>query len=385
MIEKYNRNAFNRVGSDLKMAGVPWIIPGWLAAGEVHILAGAAKTGKSQLAISLAALLSSGKPWYEGGDPLPVSRIGYYSTEEDTNKVLLPRFIAAGGDTDNIHLGTTDLDGATHLDEIRGALLDSQFENRPPLKLIVVDGVASAVSNINDASEVRTYLYQVKAFAKLVGAAVMLITHTAKGGEAKYTKAQDFVIGTQAWVAVPRMVWVMVRDIEKDNKAALLVRTGNLPHPMDGGLRVYGSDFVNLGKDEQGLEITTSKISSVEVLTGEPNKLFAKALGVKAKEEKEDPDEQEATLKMMLMAVITREVTNKNPPYVIQKLLMDEMDASASKVRSALASLEREGRIFHQNGINGTPPNQKWWALDGTKAVLGGGLDKAEAKWAVGE
>jgi len=46
--------------SNLKPEPIRWLWPGWLAQGKLHVLAGSPGTGKTTLAIALAASLTSG-------------------------------------------------------------------------------------------------------------------------------------------------------------------------------------------------------------------------------------------------------------------------------------------------------------------------------------
>ena len=373
---KIAQDAFNRTADSINMAGVPWIIPGWLARDEVHILAGAAKTGKSQLAITLAALITNGGKWYDTDEAIDAGRVAYYSTEEDTKKVLLPRFNAAGGDVSRIHFGTGVLDAAASLDDLYKSLMHSGFNE--PLRLIVIDGVTSAIANINDNSEVRKYLTTVKQLAERTSSAIMLITHTAKGAESKYTKAQDFILGAQAWVAVPRMAWVMVRDKQVDKKAALLVRMGNLPCPMNGAVRLYGGEFESLGEDEQGLEIKASKITKHEMLEGDPDDLFMAAISA----DKDTVPDGNGMVEDDILAFIA-EHGAETGGYVRNKDIRDKGFLSGKGTTALLNKMCAEGKIRFQHGINDSAPKTKWWGLADAPMPLGNGLDTAD--WGDGD
>ena len=361
-------NAYNNTADRVEMLGVPWIIPGWLAAGEVHMLAGASKTGKSQLAVTLCAQLTSGQPWYDG-TKMPVSRCAMYSNEEDVRMVLKPRFAAAGGEPKNMHFSVTVLDAAKDLDNVAKALSDPQFGDRPPVRLILLDGVASAVDNINDNTEVRKYLYGVKEIAERTKAAIMLITHTAKGAEGRYTKPQDFVLGAQAWVAVPRMTWVAVRDKTEDNRCALLVRTGNLPAKMDGGVRLYGGDLVKIGTDKYGLPIMASKITDHTFMEGNPDDLFLAAIGNQTV--KSDDDSEEDSLQSALLLTISTEGEKAGHGWVKHSDILKGQHGPERKVVAALNKLKKSKYIVSQQGVDGSHGATKWWGMRDAHIDLG--------------
>lgn len=369
-------DGFNRIGDTIPPMGVPWIIPGWLAAEETHILAGAAKTGKSQLAVTLAARITTGGQWFDGFE-CPKGRVAYYSTEEDVQKVILPRFLVAGGDPKLIHFGVAELDAAKKLDDVYRSLTEQQFDDMAPLRLVVIDGAATAVNNVNDNSEVRDFLTQhAKPFASRTRAGLLLISHTAKGAEGKYVKAQDFVLGAQAWVAVPRMSWVMVRDKTKEKKAAVLVRFGNLPHPMDGAVRIYGSEFVKHSIDKRGLEVVASKITKTEMLTGDPDDLFMAAAGIEKPKAAADSAEEES-LSNKLVELIKR-VGAKTNGYVKQSEILFAGLGTDRKVKDALAKMQKAGTVRYQFGLADSTAHTKWWGLATAPVPLGHGLDTAD-------
>ena len=371
-------DGWNRTADTIDTMGVPWIIPGWLAAEEIHVLAGAAKTGKSLLAVELAAIITTGRKWFDGTE-VESGRVAFYSSEEDVRKILLPRFKAAEGNDDLFHLGAVSdlpLDAAKRLDEIRGSLTGSQYDNAPPLRLVVIDGVASAVSNVNDNTEVREYLYTVKMFAAYTGAAVLLITHTAKGSESKYSKAQDYVLGAQAWVAVPRMTWVMARDKTVAKKAAMLVRLGNLPWDMSGAVRVHGSEFIELEPDAHGRKVMASKITQTEVLTGDSDELFIKAVGANEQKTIVVSNVVEDAISNSIVDAVKKHGKD-NGGWVRRSDLLNLNLASERKVTDTIEALCKAGKLRSQNGINGSPGATKWLCLPETPPKLGNGLDTA--------
>src|SRR5262249_22561945 len=85
-------------GALIKPVKVEWLWPGWLALGKFHTLGGPKGTGKSTLAYTFAAVVSIGGKWPDGrqgqlGDVL------VWSGEDDAADTIVPRFMAAGGDS----------------------------------------------------------------------------------------------------------------------------------------------------------------------------------------------------------------------------------------------------------------------------------------------
>ena len=68
--------------STIQPEPVSWLWDGWLAAGKLHILAGAPGTGKTSLALALGAALTTGGRWPDGSRA-PVGDVLVWSGEDD--------------------------------------------------------------------------------------------------------------------------------------------------------------------------------------------------------------------------------------------------------------------------------------------------------------
>lgn len=58
-----HRTVVTRCGADITAVAIKWLWPGWVPAGKLTILAGSAGTGKTTLALALAATLTAGGNW----------------------------------------------------------------------------------------------------------------------------------------------------------------------------------------------------------------------------------------------------------------------------------------------------------------------------------
>src|SRR5215469_399922 len=88
-------------GSDVVPESVDWLWNGWLAAGKLHIIAGAPGSGKTTLAASFAATLTRGSSWPDG-TRADKGSVVFWSDEDDNADTLNPRFRAAGADMDRV-------------------------------------------------------------------------------------------------------------------------------------------------------------------------------------------------------------------------------------------------------------------------------------------
>lgn len=224
-------------GDSLTPEPVQWLWPGWLALGKLAILAGAPGTGKTTIALQLAATVTTGDRWPDG-TRCPMGDVLIWSGEDDPADTLLPRLMAAGAERErvyfvgNVHEAgeVRPFDPATDMSEL---LLAAQAI--PDLKYILIDPVVSAVAgDSHKNTEVRRALQPLVDFAGAAGAALVGITHFSKGG-AGLDPAQR-VTGSIAFTAVARVVLVAAKG--KDDEGTdrrIFARSKSNLGPDDGG------------------------------------------------------------------------------------------------------------------------------------------------------
>ena len=88
-------------GASIKPEAVRWLWEGYLARGKLHVLAGAPGTGKTMIALALAATVSTGGRWPDGTHCEP-GNVLIWSAEDDIADTLVPRLIAMGADMHKI-------------------------------------------------------------------------------------------------------------------------------------------------------------------------------------------------------------------------------------------------------------------------------------------
>ncbi|MCA3105801.1 MAG: AAA family ATPase [Rhodocyclaceae bacterium] len=218
---------------------VRWLWNGWLALGKLHILAGAPGTGKSSIALSLAAALSRGDAWPDG----PQSEIGdtlIWSGEDDAGDTLGPRLAACGADRSRVYfVGDTFLkDGSRPFNAGQDmAALRAAAASLPNLRLLILDPIVSAVGSADSHrnAEVRAALAPISEMASALGIAVLGITHFTKGTGGR--DPVERVTGSLAFGAVSRVVMATGRVQREDGtEDRYLVRAKSNLGPDDGGI-----------------------------------------------------------------------------------------------------------------------------------------------------
>ena len=84
-------------GAKIEPKPVAWLWRHHLQRGSLNLLAGKSTAGKSTIALSFCATITSGGQWPDGEACEPGTAL-FWSGEDDAETTLLPRFIAAGGE-----------------------------------------------------------------------------------------------------------------------------------------------------------------------------------------------------------------------------------------------------------------------------------------------
>ena len=226
-------------GTDLKPEPVRWLWRDWLALGKLHILAGAPGQGKTTLALSMGATVTTGGHWPDG-TRCERGNILVWSGEDDHADTLLPRLLAAGADRARCYFveGTRNEDGTLEPFDPAHDLprLQEAVQKIGGVRLLIVDPIVSAVvGDSHKNTEVRRALQPVVDLASACGFAVLGITHFSKGGQGG-DPAQR-VVGSVAFTAVARVVLVAAKVKAEDDAEdrRILARSKSNIGPDDGG------------------------------------------------------------------------------------------------------------------------------------------------------
>lgn len=211
-----------------------WIWPEWLSVGDLHILAGAPGTGKTTLALNIAATISRGASWPDGSVCKP-GHVLIWSTEDHHRKTLLPCLLAHHHDRDRVHFINLEIESDNpqekpqFFDPARDLVkIEQEALALGEVRLIIIDPIVDAVdADSHKNAEVRRALWSVMGLARHLNAAVLGISHFSKGlsGHAGY-KPLEWVTGSMAFGAFARSVWLTVEETDFEGKVIdrLLIR-----------------------------------------------------------------------------------------------------------------------------------------------------------------
>jgi len=206
---------------------VEWLWPGRIPSSMFTLLVGKQGSGKTFIALDIAAHLSKGTTWPDGDSAAPVGRTILLAAEDLANEVIAPRLMAMGADMGKI----TSLDAVRVQDEngkTRIELFDAQrrlvsldvlirglnaSRTLPPVRLIVLDPVTAYMGDADQNSniEVRMALSGLILLAAKHKVAVLGLNHLNKCNEGDEVER---VLGSTAFTALARSVLMV-----KTNKA----------------------------------------------------------------------------------------------------------------------------------------------------------------------
>jgi putative DNA primase/helicase len=230
--------------SDIQPEAITWLWPGFLAQGKMHVLAGAPGTGKTTIALRLAAIVSAGGRWPDGSY-CPAGNVVMWSAEDDVKDTLVPRLLAAGADMNRVHFvsDVRDGGGARSFDPARDfPALQAAIKQAGGSSLLIVDPIVSAVAGDgHKANDVRRGLQPLVELAMAERCALLGITHFSKGTSGR--DPLERVTGSQAFGALARVVFVAATEQKGDEQDS------NSP-PRRYFLRCKS----NIGRDSGGFE-----------------------------------------------------------------------------------------------------------------------------------
>jgi len=297
--------------ADTEIERIEWQWEGYLPKGKLALVAGAGETGKTSVALSMAATTSNGGVWPDGTQCEKPGSVLIFSTEDDAPTTIFPRLIAMGANPTNIAViayNTSDNKTKRRFDPaVDMPVLERHALARGNVSLIIIDPITSAVTgDMNKTNEVRRGLQSVVETAAKVGCAVIGITHFTKNSEGR--NPADRVIGSQAFAAYARMVLVAARD-EQSPKRVLTRAKSNIS--LTGGGFSYSLREVTLPE---------KNIRTLAVVWGE--QLVGSAREILATVEHKDEEPESSHTQTDEAQAFLKEALKDGPRY--QKHLVDE-------------------------------------------------------------
>jgi putative DNA primase/helicase len=201
------------MGADITPQSITWLWRDWLAHGKLHLLAGRPGSLKTTAAIGFAATITIGGQWPDGSKAAQ-AKVIIWSGEDAINDTLLPRFLAAGGDPNEIaFISGVEDNGKSHAFDPSRDIADIAdiCADLGSVNLIIIDPIVVVTKgDSHKNAEARRDLQPLVDLAEQTQAAIIGIHHLTKRTEG--TDPVDRVSGSLAFGAAPRGVMFSAID-----------------------------------------------------------------------------------------------------------------------------------------------------------------------------
>lgn len=226
--------------SEIEPVPIDWLVMGSIPLGAMAVIGGQPGLGKSQIGIKLAAAVTSGVGLPDGSTFDNLGSVIILANEDDAARTIRPRLDSAGANPDKVHIVqglVREGKGDPDLFQLDTDIKDLREEaiRIGDVRLIIIDPPAAYLGSKVDSykdSDVRKVLTPLGTLAQDTGALVLLIVHLNKRTDGN---PQQRIGGSTAWIAAPRVAFMVVEDTK--SKARFMLPVKN-----------------NLGDDKTGFE-----------------------------------------------------------------------------------------------------------------------------------
>jgi RecA-family ATPase len=202
--------------ADIEPEPVEWLIEGAIPLGMMVVIGGQPGMGKSQIALKLAAAVTTGTGLPDGSSVDRLGSVIVLANEDDAARTIRPRLDAAGADIAKVHLVEGVAREGEQVDHFQldtdVAALRAKTEEIGDVKLIIIDPPSAYLGPKVDAykeSDVRRILAPLGQLANDTGALVLLVVHLNKRTDGG---AQQRFGGSTAWIAAPRAAFLVAEE-----------------------------------------------------------------------------------------------------------------------------------------------------------------------------
>lgn len=232
-----------------------WLIKNVLPKADLIVLFGASGSGKSFVAIDMAAAIAQGLPWR--GNRSAKGRVLLIAAEGGGG---VAKRLAAYGQHNNIDLDTLDIGvinaapNFLELDDI--SELVQSIVAVGGVDMVIVDTFAQVTpgANENAGEDMGKALAHAKSITAATGAVVMMVHHAGK----------DASKGARGWSGIRAAADAEI-EVSRTESGERAVRISKQKDADDGGAWGFKLDVVTLGLDGDGDEITSCVVAEADL------------------------------------------------------------------------------------------------------------------------
>ncbi len=207
---------------------IDWIWPGRLARGKKTLLAGDPGEGKSTVTIDIAARITKGAIWPDGGRA-PEGQVLILCAEDGIADTVRPRIDKHGGDASKVYVleGVRDAGGVRHLNlALDLAALEQAIVQVQP-QLVIIDPITAYLGKTDSYkdAEVRGMLAPILTLLGKYRAALLTVAHLSKDQQKAALHRPG---GSIAFVAAARLVFAVATDPNDESRRILCPLKANI-------------------------------------------------------------------------------------------------------------------------------------------------------------
>jgi len=265
---KRGRYPMYRKMSDIKPQPINWLWKDYIAKGTFTLITGEPELGKSQITLSMAAIVTTGGKWPVNGEKCEEGNVIILSDEDNLEKTIHPRLEANGANLDKIinfdGIGEGDSNSDCQLFKLKTDLreLETMINDIKGISMIVIDPLSAYLSGVDSYknTDVRSILAPLSKLAEKYDLAIVCVEHPPKSSNGK---AINQVGGSKAFIAAARSAYLVSKDPQEEKRSLFLRIKNNLT-----------SHSVGISYRLEEVILPTGKISKV-VWDDEPVKITA--------------------------------------------------------------------------------------------------------------
>ena len=218
--------------SDIKLEELNWLWADRIPRGKITIIAGYPGVGKSFLTLDIAARVSRGSYWCDGGKA-PPGKVLLYTAEDGLADTVKPRLSALGAETSRImaipsliksEASTMSFSLDSHLEMLEETIIANEID------LCVIDPllISMGQGDMNKAHHVRRVLGPVHSTAERTGCTFVGVMHLNRRSN---VNPLDKINSSGDFAAAARSVFLVGENPEDPSRRAFAPVKSNLSAP----------------------------------------------------------------------------------------------------------------------------------------------------------
>ena len=258
--------------SEIEPQPINWLWEDYIAKGTFTLITGEPDLGKSQITLSMTAIVTTGGNWPVSGEKCEEGNVIILSDEDNLEKTIRPRLEANGANLEKIHyldgIGKGDSNSDCELFNLKSNLtqLETMINEIKGVTMIVVDPLSAYLAGVDtyNNKDVRSMLAPLSNLAGRYDIAIVGVEHPPKSSNGR---AMNQVGGSIAFVAASRSAYLVSKDPEAEERRLFLKIKNNLSN-YSGGISFTVESHklpngIGISKvlwDDEPVEITADEV-----------------------------------------------------------------------------------------------------------------------------